>query len=464
MDSDPRDTIEFGTDGWRAAGDAFTMGRVRAIGAAVAELLDATDERGPVTIGYDARKHSREAAEQLGAVVAATDRPVTLSARDCPTPVLAWSVRTGPSAGGLMVTASHNPPEYNGVKYITGQGTPALPALTDELERRLAPTSEPTDPSGEITETDFTEAYADHAHDFVEPDLDGLAIGYDAMCGSGRGVTDAILDDAGADLTRLRCERDPEFGGVSPEPVAKYADELIELVDSGAVSLGFVNDGDADRLAVVTPERGFLDPNVLLAVLYEYLLEHNDAPGDVVRTVSTSSLVDRVAREAGQAVHETAVGFKWVAEAMVANSALAGGEESGGYGIGRHLPNKDGVVLALLLAAAHAERSLDDRIDALFDSYGCIVQDRRSLDCPDDRKAAVLSDLEDRVPESVAGQRVADVQTVDGFKLALADDSWLLVRPSGTEPKLRVYAEADSEDRVSELLDAGTALLRPLLD
>jgi phosphomannomutase len=464
MDSDPRDAIEFGTDGWRAAGEEFTMGRVRAIGAAVAELLDARAENGPVAIGYDAREHSREAAEQLGAVVAATGRPVTLSDGDCPTPVLAWTVRTGSYAGGLMVTASHNPPEYNGVKYITDDGAPALPAATDELERRLAPTSEPTDPDGEVTESDFTDEYADHAASFVETDLDGLDIGYDAMHGSGRGVTDAILDDAGAALTRLRCERDPNFGGLSPEPVPEYAGELVELVDSGEVSLGFINDGDADRLAVVTPERGFLDPNVLLAVLYEYLLEHNDTPGDVVRTVSTSSLVDRVAREAGQDVHETAVGFKWVAEAMSKHGALAGGEESGGYGIGRHLPNKDGVVLALVLAAAHAEQPLDERIDSLFDRHGRIVQRRRSLDCPDDRKAAMLADLEGVVPDSVAGQQVANIQTVDGFKLALADDSWLLVRPSGTEPKLRVYAEAQSEGRVSELLNAGEDLLRPLLD
>ena len=464
MDSAPRDAIEFGTDGWRAAGDAFTMARVRAIGAAVVELLDARETEGSVAIGHDARDRSREAAEQLAAVVAATGRPVTLSARDCPTPVLAWTVRTGSHAGGLMVTASHNPPEYNGVKYITGEGTPALPVVTDELERRLAPTSLPENPAGELTETDFTDAYADHAHSFVEAELSGRSIGYDAMHGSGRGVTDSILADAGADLTRLRCQRDPNFGGVSPEPVPEYADELVELVDSGAVSLGFINDGDADRLAVVTPERGFLDPNVLLAVLYEYLLDQSETAGGVVRTVSTSSLVDRVAHEAGQEVHETAVGFKWVAEAMESHGALAGGEESGGYGIGRHLPNKDGVVLALLLAAAHVERSLDDRIDALFERHGQIIQNRRSLDCPDDRKTAVLEELDGRVPDSVAGERVAGIQTVDGFKITLSDNSWLLVRPSGTEPKLRVYAEAQSDARVSELLDAGEDLLRPLLE
>ena len=465
MDDDPSDAIEFGTDGWRAAGEEFTMERVRAIGAAVAELLDADDTDGPLAIGYDARDDSRAAAEQLGAVVAASGRDVTLSERDCPTPVLAWTVRTGPYVGGLMVTASHNPPEYNGVKYVVSDGTPALPDVTEEIERRLAPPGpRPQDPDGEITEADFIEAYAEHAHSFVDADLDGLAIGYDAMHGSGRGVTDQILADAGADLTRLRCERDPTFGGVSPEPAPENAAELTDLVDDGSVSLGLVNDGDADRLGVITPERGFVDPNVLLAVLYEYLLDHSPAPGDVVRTVSTSSLVDQVAREAGREVHETAVGFKWVAEAMEAHDALAGGEESGGYGIGSHLPNKDGVVLALLLAAAHADRSLDERIDALFEQHGNIVQSRRSLDCPDERKAAVIDGLDGTVPDRVADREVAEIQTVDGFKIRLDDDSWILIRPSGTEPKLRVYAESNSQDRVSELLDAGETIVRPLLD
>ncbi|MFT4947352.1 MAG: phosphomannomutase [Natronomonas sp.] len=463
-EDDPSNAIEFGTDGWRAVGDEFTMERVRAIGAAVADLLDADGADGPLAIGYDARDHSREAAEQLGAVVAASGRAVTISDTDCPTPVLAWTVRTGSYVGGFMVTASHNPPEYNGVKYIVGDGTPALPAITDEIERRLAePGSRPQNPTGASTEDDFTAAYAEHARSFVDADLDGLEIGYDAMHGSGRGVTDQMLDDADADLTRLRCRRDPTFGGGSPEPVPENAAELIALVDGGSVSLGLINDGDADRLGVVTPDRGFVDPNVLLAVLYEYLLGHSPTSGDVVRTVSTSSLVDQVARQASQEVHETAVGFKWVAESMVEHDALAGGEESGGYGIGSHLPNKDGVLLALLLAAAHAERSLDERIDALFEEHGDIVQDRRSLDCPDERKAAVIDELGGMVPDRIAGREVAEIQTVDGFKICLEDDSWILIRPSGTEPKLRVYAEADSQGRVSELLDAGDGIVRPLL-
>ncbi|MXR50985.1 phosphoglucomutase/phosphomannomutase family protein [Halovenus sp. WSH3] len=461
---DPSEAIEFGTDGWRAAGEEFTMSRVRAIGVAVAAFLDAADRSGPVAVGYDGRENSREAAEQLAAAVTASGRDVTLSERDCPTPVLAWTVRTGSYVGGLMVTASHNPPEYNGVKYILGDGTPARPNVTDELERRLTGRAPPQDAAGETSEATFTDAYADHAQSFVDADLDGLRIGYDAMHGSGRGVTDELLERAGADLTRFRCERDPTFGGGPPEPVAERAEELTTLVDEGAVSLGLINDGDADRLGVITPERGFVDPNVLLTVLYEYLLDHETEAGDVVRTVSTSSLVDRVARKAGQSVHETAVGFKWVAEAMVEHDALAGGEESGGYGIGSHLPNKDGVLLALVLSAAHAERPIDDRIDALLERHGTIVQDRRSLDCPDERKAAVIDSLEGTVPDRVADRAVAEIQTVDGFKIRLDDDSWVLIRPSGTEPKLRVYAEADSQRRVEELLDAGETLLRPHLD
>jgi phosphomannomutase len=220
-----------------------------------------------------------------------------------------------------------------------------------------------------------------------------------------------------------------------------------------------VNDGDADRLGVVTPGRGFLDPNVLLAVLYDFLLE--SGAGDAVRTVSTSSLVDRVAEAHGQTVHETAVGFKWVAAAMADHDALVGGEESGGFGVGAHLRNKDGVLLAALVAAADAERALDDRVDALFDAHGEIYQDRVSVDCPDDRKAAVLDAVADALGDEVAGVAVADVNTVDGLKVSLADGTWLLVRPSGTEPKMRVYAEATDPDRVADLLAAGRELVAP---
>jgi phosphomannomutase len=452
--------ITFGTDGWRATLDEFTAPRVRMVGEAVGRYLDDEGEPGPVAVGYDARASSRGFAEELARVIAAGGRDVILPERDCPTPVLAWTVARD-CAGGLMVTASHNPPEYNGVKFLPGNGAPALPAATDAIEARLA-SPDPTDEAGygAITETDLVGPYVESALSVVDGDLDGLSVVYDAMHGSGRGVTDRLLSAAGASVERLRCGRETDFGGVAPEPVAERATELVDRVADGDADLGVINDGDADRLGVVTPDRGFVDASVLLATLYASLVD--DDPGDAVRTVSTSSLVDRVATAHDHAVHETAVGFKWVARAMAEHEAVVGGEESGGFGVTAHLRNKDGALGALLAAAAANERGLDERIDALLAEHGPVHQGRTSVDCPDHRKEAVLAELTTTIPDRLAGALVADVTTVDGFKLRLVDDTWVLIRPSGTEPKLRVYAEATSPQRVEELLGAGRRLVESL--
>ena len=472
------EAIAFGTDGWRATLDDFTDERVRMVGQAVAtHLRGEGHDGGTVAVGYDARDHSRGFAEELARVLCANGFDVLLPERDTPTPVVAWTVREEGLAGALMVTASHNPPEYNGVKFVPGDGAPALADATDAVEAALAePDPLPEAEWGAVEERDLLDPYLDHALAFVgeargeSVDLDGLTVAYDAMHGSGRGVTDRLLEQAGADLVRLRCERDPDFGGGAPEPVAERVEDLIERVTSGEADLGVVNDGDSDRVSVVTPDRGFLDPNLFFAAVYDDLLDARDesdsageTTGDVVRTVSTSSIVDRVAAAHGHAVHETAVGFKHVAAAMADHDALMGGEESGGFGLTAHLRNKDGVLVALAAAAASAERSLDDRVDALLAEHGEIHQGRVSVDCPDDRKAGVLADLEADLPDSVAGQGVDSVSTVDGFKMTLADGTWLLVRPSGTEPKLRVYAEAGSRDRVDELLAAGREVVEPLV-
>jgi len=459
-DDGAAEAISFGTDGWRATLAEFTDERVRMVGQAVATYLDDEGVAGPLAVGYDAREHSRGFAEELARVVAANGRDVTVAERDCPTPILAWTVKSGEYAGGLMLTASHNPPEYNGVKFLPADGAPALPDVTDAIEERLA-APDPKEEYGTISERNLVTPFSDHAVDYVTTDLDGLRVAYDAMHGSGRGVTDALLERGGAHVERLRCDRDPQFGGTSPEPVPERVGDLVSRVTDGDAELGFVNDGDADRLGVVTPERGMLDPNVYLALLYDSLLDRER--GDAVRTVSTSSLVDRIAESHGQEVHETAVGFKWVAAAMADHDAVCGGEESGGYGITSHLHNKDGVLLALVTAAAHVEEPLDDRVGRLLDAHDEVWQDRVSVDCPDDRKAAVLADLEGTLPEAVAGSGVADVNTVDGFKIALEDGGWLLVRPSGTEPKLRIYAESDGGERVATLLDAGRDLVEPLV-
>jgi len=462
------ETISFGTDGWRATLEEFTTPRVRMVGQAVATYLDDEGLEAPVAVGYDARETSRGFAEELSRVLCANGFDVLLSDRDRPTPLVAHAIVDRGLAGALVITASHNPPEYNGVKFIPDDGAPALPAVTDAIADRLAePESLPEADHGTVREVDFTESHADAIFDLVESitgstDLSGLSVAYDAMHGSGRGTTDAVLERAGADLERFRCERDPDFGGGSPEPAAENLETLIETVtDDSGVDLGIANDGDADRIAVVTPERGYLDENLFFAALYDYLLE--DASGSAVRTVSTTYLIDRIAEAHGETVQEVPVGFKWVAEAMAEGNALVGGEESGGFTVRGHVREKDGVLMALLAATMHADEPLDERVDRLLETHGTVVQDKLSVDCPDSEKARVLEDLETVIPETVADTAVEDVNTADGFKLLLADGSWLLVRPSGTEPVLRVYAEAADEKRVRELLEAGRELLEPLV-
>jgi phosphomannomutase len=465
MDNDADDdagAIAFGTDGWRATLDVFTKPRVRMVGQAVATTLADRGATGTVVIGYDARETSPGFADELAHVLRANGFDVLLPDRDTPTPIVAWTVKDRDLAGALQITASHNPPEYNGVKFIPGDGSPALLDWTAAFEENLAVLDPlPEDEWGERTEEDLISPFHDHALDYVDTDLDGLSVAYDALYGSGRGVTDALLEAAGADVTRLNCVQDPEFGGGSPEPSAENAERLVGEVSDGDAALGIINDGDADRIGVVTPDRGYLDPNLFFAAMYDFLLE--DGAGDVVRTVSTSSIVDRVAEAHGQKVHEVAVGFKWVAEAMAEHDALFGGEESGGFGLPDHLRNKDGVLVALVAAAAEREEPLDARVDRLLDEHGEIHQNRISVDCPDDRKGPVLDDLEVALPDTLAGVAVDGINTVDGFKIRLEDGTWVLVRPSGTEPKLRVYAEAGSEERVEDLLEAGRNLVEPLV-
>jgi phosphomannomutase len=458
------DKIAFGTDGWRATLDVFTDERVRIVGQAIADHLDAAGHDEPVAVGYDARETSEGFAESLAEVFAGNGFDVVLPERDAPTPVIAYAIVDRGLAGACMVTASHNPPEYNGVKFIPSDGAPALPDVTEDVVDRLAePDLLPEDERGEISRVDLVSAHADAAHDLVGADLEGLTVAYDAMHGSGRGVTDALLESAGAEVRRLRCERDVTFGGDSPEPSAEHLEELAARVTDpdSDVDLGIANDGDADRIAVVTPERGVLDANLFYAACYDRLLEEDSGPA--VRTVSTTFLVDRIAEAHGEEVYETPVGFKWVAEAMGEHDALFGGEESGGFTLRGHVREKDGVLMSLLAAGTHAAEPFDERVDRLLDEHGQIAAGKVSLDCPDDRKAGVLDELEDHIPESVRGSPVAKVVTLDGFKLLLENGSWLLVRPSGTEPKLRVYAEADGEEAVDELLAAGREIVEPLI-
>ena len=456
--------IEFGTDGWRDTLDSFTSPRIKMVAQAIADYLrEEADRAGDtVAIGYDARETSPGFAEDVAEVLAANGYDVLVPERDCPTPITAWTIVDRDLAGAMVITASHNPPEYNGVKFIPEDGAPALPGVTEALEARIRePDPLPEADHGEIHEVDFLESYFENALELLEPDLSDVTVVYDAMHGSGRGVTDDLLERAGATVHRRRCDRDPEFGGTPPEPSAENLEGLVEAVREHDADLGVANDGDADRIAVVTPDRGFLDENLFFAGIYDYLLETDSGPA--VRTVSTTFLIDRIAEAHGQSVTEVPVGFKWIGQAMAEEDALIGGEESGGFSIRGHVREKDGVLMSLVAAAATAVRPLDDRIDALLSEHGEIHTGRRNLDCPDAEKDRVIGEIGDQLPESVAGVAVDSVNDADGFKILLEDGSWLLARPSGTEPKLRIYAEADSPERVEKLLDAGVDIVEPII-
>jgi len=329
------DAISFGTDGWRATLDVFTSERVRVVAQATADYLESEGHAGgTVAVGYDARETSRGFAEDIADVLATNGFDVLLPERDCPTPLVSHAIVERDLAGALVVTASHNPPEYNGVKFLPEDGVPALPEVTEAIEANLRE-PETGERTGEVRDVDLVSSHAEHCLDLVDADLSGLTVVYDAMHGSGRDVTDALLERAGADVVRRRCERDPEFGGTPPEPDAENLAGLADAVGEHDADFGVANDGDADRVAVVTPERGVLDGNRFFALVYDYLLESDT--GAAIRTVSTTFLVDRIAEAHGCDVVETPVGFKWVAAAMGEHDALFGGEESGGYTMRGHV-------------------------------------------------------------------------------------------------------------------------------
>ncbi len=457
------DRISFGTDGWRDHRSAFTDTRVRAVASAFADHLHELDVgTDRVAIGYDARRDSPDIARTIAETITAYGFDVWLASRDCPTPAIASVIDEFDLVGGVMVTASHNPPAYNGIKLIPYGGAPALPELTDAIEANLGRETEPEGyPSGSTTSFDFVEHHVETVLSRVDTALHDLTVAYDAMYGSGRGVTDTALERAGANVRRLRCDRKEDFGGDAPEPDEHRLKTLIEVVTSGEADLGIANDGDADRVAIVTPS-GFVNAHLLFALMYEDLLK--DASGPAVRTVSTTFLIDRIAEAHHEQVIETAVGFKWVAAAMAQHDALIGGEESGGFTVRGHVREKDGPLAALLLADAHHRRSIDERVDDLLDQYGQIFQVTESVDCPDEEKATVLHDLNEQQPTQLAGRSVEAINDTDGLKFLLEDGSWVLIRPSGTEPKLRVYAEAASESSLRALIDAATSILDKIRD
>jgi len=468
--------IRFGTDGWRAVvADDFTYENVRAVAQAVAWYLEG-DHR-PVVVAHDTRYCAELFAQEVSRVLAANGRRVLLLDRPVPTPVATWIVVARKAAGGVVVTASHNPPEFNGLKYKPDYGGSAPPEVVSELETLAARAQA----QGART-MPFSEALEQSAVELLDPmpeflaqlgrmvDLGrlrgaGLRILHEAMYGAGAGVIGDVLDGGSTVVDSLHAERNPGFGGMHPEPIARYMPEAMERMAGGSYDLCIANDGDADRVGIIDESGTFVNQLQVAALLSMLLLEKRGLRGPLVRSLTSTVMLDRLAERFGVELIETPVGFKYVGPRMTETDAVIGAEESGGFAFRGHIPERDGILAGLLVADMIVEYAMPlSRIVAhLEDLVGAWSYARHDLRLPRDgyeeRKDDMYRRFAAEPPTELAGERVVNSRTDDGFKYYLDDGSWTLIRFSGTEPLIRIYSEAPSQARVDELLAAFEAHL-----
>ncbi len=472
-------SIGFGTDGWRAViAETFTFGNLRLVAQAVADYVNKEASGGTqpeVVVGFDTRFLSDRFAAETARVLAANGIITWLARTDAPTPAISYNVMHKKAVAGVVITASHNPPRYNGFKLKAGYGGSALPEQCAEVERLLEVAQrEARGPNlmdydraieqGLIRRFNPTNAYYEHLETLVDIDKISqaeLRIVADPMYGSGRTAVRSLLSRSRCVVSEIRGEMNPGFGGIHPEPIRKYLDRLAAAIQADHADVGVATDGDADRIGAMDGAGNFVDPHTIMSLALRYLSEKRGWTGDVIKTVSTTMMINRIAAKQGLKVYETPVGFNHIADYMMSGDVLIGGEESGGISIKGHIPEGDGVLMAMLLLEimADARVPLVEMVQDLQAKFGPTCYERTDFHLKKAvPKKEMVAQLQAKAPPSMAGETVREVHTFDGIKFVLADDSWLLIRPSGTEPVLRVYAEATSEHMVKELLAAGRAM------
>jgi alpha-D-glucose phosphate-specific phosphoglucomutase len=467
--------IKFGTSGWRGIiAEDFTFANARLVCQAIADHLKAagTASRG-VVIGYDTRFLSESFAAAAAEVMAGNAIPSYFTGRDCPTPVVSFAIREGNRAGGINITASHNPPEYNGVKFSPASGGPAPETVTKPIETRanelasgdikLIPIKQARS-QGLVTDIDPRPGYFQHLRSLVDVDVlkrAGLRVVVDVLYGTGRGYLDTFLQEAGVEVELLHGYRDTLFGGHRPEPSAEFLGELAARILKFKAHLGLATDADADRFGVMDSRGEYHEANEILALLLDYLIETRGWEGGVARSVASTHLIDRVAARHGRPVFETKVGFKYLGEYIVSDQAVLVGEESEGFSMKNHLPEKDGILADLLVAemVARKGKDLPQLLEELFAKVGPVYNRRVNLSLAPETKVRLMEHLKNP-PRSFAGKAVKQHVTIDGHKFILEDGSWVCFRPSGTEPVVRFYLEDFSPAGLEKLQKAGEALLR----
>ncbi len=457
--------IKFGTDGWRAViGDQFTYGNVRRVARAHAEVLKIKG-LSRVVVGYDWRFSSEHFAREVFKVLKEEGLEAFLSSKACTTPMVSFGVKYMGFEGGVMITASHNPPQYNGYKIKESFGGSATPEFVKEVERRLRSADSSSCRDVPLATVSLEEDYIGRLRDQIDTELfreREVVVVHDAMHGTSSGLLAKALEGTKVQVISIRSYRDPLFGGHAPEPVERNLKPLFDKVRALGADLGVANDGDGDRVALVDERGNFVNTQLIYVLLLLHLIKNkNIREGVVVKTVSTTYLADRICRSEGIELVEVPVGFKNVNEVILREKVIFGGEESGGYGVPSFLPERDGLLSALLILESILLKgtSLSQLIEEVFRNYGHAYY--RRVDFPaDDKVKGRLEEISKEPPSAVGGKKVDKVIDVDGLKLVFEDESWLLFRASGTEPLIRVYAEAPTEEELDKLLETGTSLLK----
>jgi phosphomannomutase len=466
--------IKFGTDGWRGViADDYTFENVRrAAGATASYILKHEDPRKGVVVGYDTRFGSRSFAQASAEVLAQAGIPVRISNDFIPTPAISYMAKALGTAGGVMITSSHNPWSWNGFKFKEKFGGSARPAVIKQIEAELAAGAMPRGTCARIEEVDFKKPYVEAITKFADVDLIGRAgfrVAVDYMYGAGRHVLGDILRQHGADVVEIRSEVNPLFPGINPEPIEPHVRMLQETVVKEGCHAGFANDGDADRIGAVAEDGSFVDAHKCYAILLWWLLEYKKWPGAVTRAFNTTRMLDRIAKKHGRELIEHGIGFKYVCDVVLSGKqVLIGGEESGGIGIPRHLPERDGVLNALLLANAMAESrmTLGQIVAHLQKEFGPHYYGRRDLHIDEAIKQAAIRRADSGEVRKLGRYRVLRKENLDGVKFFLdapsngnGAEAWVLMRASGTEPLMRIYCEAASPELVQEILETSVGFV-----
>ncbi len=466
------DKIKFGTDGWRGViADDFTFTNVRRVGAAIAQYVrEESEPAHGLIVGYDTRFLSAEFARGTAEVLSAAGVPVWLADTGTPTPAVSYAVVARKTAGAVMITASHNPYRWNGVKFKAPYGGSAPPPIIHRIEIHLhrldRARRQPRKPKPAAIEVvDLTTPYLERLKELVRLDhirASGQKFVIDPMFGAGRGCIARLFDEAGIPYREIHSEHNPLFPGLNPEPIEPHVEGLRRAVTEGNFDAGFATDGDADRIGAMDRTGEFIDSHKIFCILLKHLVEDLGLRGEVVKTFSTTQMVDKMAHKYYLPLHVTPIGFKYICELMLTHDVLIGGEESGGIGIKGHLPERDGILNSLLLAEVMAEKkkTLGEPVEDLSQEFGPHFYGRVDLEVELATAQRLVKQVAQGKFKKIAGLKVTAVEDLDGAKMRFGDSAWLLVRASGTENLLRLYSEAPSREQVRMLLDEMTRIAK----